>query len=202
VVLLVAQVVSPAEIFAGNVEKGRSRPVVAGYAPDYRIEHILNNLDQVANHVTDVILFSLSVERGGQLNLSLLDEDRTRNFVSTVRKLPKGNVRVHLCVGGGGRSQGFMDAARSASSRKAFSRSLAQVLKKVEADGIDFDWEAPQSLAEVQAYTELISETKRTIGPGILLGVAVHAGQDLGSGIYSTVDRVNLMTYDMVSPSS
>jgi hypothetical protein len=173
--------------------------LVVGYAPDYRLDHISTQWPIIQPYLTDVILFSVSVKPGGALDLDLLGEERAKTFAANVRASGEA-PRVLICVGGGGRSSGFMDAARSPQSRKEFASAVSKLLRAVSADGVDLDWEAPQSRAEVDAYALLIEETKRALGT-LLVTVAVHVGQDLGTRAYAAVDRIHLMAYDMVSRS-
>ena len=183
------RIVAPAQVSPG---------VVAGYAPDYRLDHISSKWWIIEHYLTDVILFSVGVKPGGALDLDLLGEERAKKFVARVHSLGDKAPRVLICVGGGGRSAGFRDAARSPNSRMAFATAVNNVLRTLSADGVDLDWEAPQNQAEIDAYALLIEETKRALGAS-LVTVAVHVGQDLGTRAWKAVDRIHLMAYDMVS---
>jgi hypothetical protein len=187
---------------AGGLESWRARrvvePVVAGYAPDYRLDHLNSKWSKIEPYVTDIILFSVGVKPGGALDLDLLGEARAKKFVARVRSLGNKAPRVLICVGGGGRSDGFRDAARTPNSRMAFATAVKVVLRTLSADGVDFDWEAPQNQAEIHGYALLIEETKRELGVS-LVTVAVHIGQNLGPRVWNAVDRIHLMAYDMVS---
>ena len=68
-----------------------------------------------------------------------------------------------------------------------------------ELDGIDLDFEGIQSLAEWKAYLKFISKTSNHLHRhGLLLTIALHPGQLLPSDVCQSLDRVHVMTYDMM----
>jgi GH18 family chitinase len=70
---------------------------------------------------------------------------------------------------------------------------------------VDFDWEQPQNKKQMMGYMTLIVETWSAFQNSpldLLVTVALHPNQFLPSAIYQYVDRVHLMTYDMITPSS
>ena len=71
-----------------------------------------------------------------------------------------------------------------------------------ELDGIDLDFEGVQSLVEWNAYQKFLSTTSTYLHRhDLLLTVALHPGQLLSSEVCQSMDRVHVMTYDMM-PSS
>lgn len=72
-------------------------------------------------------------------------------------------------------------------------------------DGIDFDFEGIRSVQEWTAYLAFLSEASdRLHRAGLLATVALHPGQHLPSNVCAILDRVHVMTYDMMirQPSS
>ena len=99
--------------------------------------------------ITDLILFSASVNPGGKLDTHWIPEDKIKRARTAADAVPERAVNVLLCVGGAGRSLGFAAAARTKSKRKALVSALVKVVEKHELDGVDFDWEAPATLNEM-----------------------------------------------------
>lgn len=73
--------------------------------------------------------------------------------------------------------------------------------QKEEIDGVDFDWEAPRGEEEMRGYIVLMWDAAKMLkeNGNIMLSVALHPGQVSISDFYASVDRVNLMTYDMIT---
>jgi chitinase len=72
--------------------------------------------------------------------------------------------------------------------------------QKEELDGVDLDWEAPQSREDYHSYMQLVQEmhNQLTATAGILISVALHPRQMLPKASYDNISRINLMTYDMI----
>ena len=69
-------------------------------------------------------------------------------------------------------------------------------------NGVDFDWEQPSTQQEYIAYMNLIVESAVELHRnGLLVSVALHPQQLLPEDVYSYVDRIHLMAYDMVEPN-
>lgn len=67
--------------------------------------------------------------------------------------------------------------------------------------GIDFDWEQPQSESDYNGYLLLLHDASAVLhSMGHLISVALHPGQYLPKEVYKKLDRVHIMTYDMVLP--
>ncbi|CAI1621813.1 glycoside hydrolase family 18 protein [Serratia liquefaciens] len=120
-------------------------------------------------------------------------------------------LKVLLSVGGWG-ARGFSGAAATPESRTVFIRSVLDVIKQYQLDGIDLDWEYPVNgawgLVESQPadranFTELLKELHSALNKNKLLTIAVGANvkspqewMDV-KGIAPYLDYINLMTYDM-----
>ncbi|KAL3805782.1 hypothetical protein HJC23_007743 [Cyclotella cryptica] len=69
-------------------------------------------------------------------------------------------------------------------------------------DGIDLDFEGIQSIDEWKTYLELIIfVASRLNRHGLMVTVALHPGQFLPPKVCDVVDRVHVMTYDMIDGS-
>jgi len=66
-------------------------------------------------------------------------------------------------------------------------------------DGIDFDFEGIQSLEEWKAYLTFLSVASTYLHrENLFITVALHPGQLLPTEVCQRVDRVHVMTYDMM----
>ena len=75
--------------------------------------------------------------------------------------------------------------------------------EKERLDGIDLDYEGIQSIDEWKAYLELIIFVAfRLHRHDLMVTVALHPGQFLPPKVCEVVDRVHVMTYDMIDGSN
>lgn len=178
----------------GATEKSSSF-VIAGYVPDYRLDHVIENMKSLEGIVTDLILFSATL-KGNMLDVSLIGETRLREAIVQARKhhIP----RVLLTVGGAGRSAGFAQLASQPKERAKFALMTADLLEMYGLDGLDVDWEAPSNDAEVNFYIDLLASLKAVFSHRkLILSVTTHFWDQMGSRGYNLVDRVMLMAYDL-----
>ena len=135
---------------------------IFGYVPEYR----LNNFDYdgvFESGLTHLIFFSLEVD--GTLSLpkaldrlpSKTDAHKARLAANTV------DGKLILSFGGNARSQGFAEMTRKSSSRRKFLDALNKILIEYEFDGVDYNWEYPQSADEWKSWKELIKESKEIL---------------------------------------
>jgi len=204
----VAGVAVPAS--ASLAEKRRALAVVA-YVPEYRTGI---DWDFVAKRATDLVLFSVEPLPDGDVkpyfpiddegaDSALIQAHRARNATRGMAHLPSaitdGGVRLLLCVGGGGRSESFAAVAAKPKTRAALVANLLQIVRAKQLQGVDFDWEVPMSRKQQADYALLLADAAAAFhahDPHLLVTVAIHAWQDLGTASYAAVDRVHLMSYD------
>jgi chitinase len=128
-----------------------------------------------------------------------------------VRSLKKQypQLNVLLSVGGWG-ARGFSHVASTELTRKAFAKSVKQVVNMYGLDGIDIDWEYPvnggwgaiAAAPEDKAnYTLLLKELRQSIEKDKLLTVAGGGWSYLNewtnpADYVKLLDYINIMTYD------
>lgn len=162
---------------------------VVGYLPDYRKFE-----PAMAEHLTDLIVFSAEPSLDGQLDLRRLDEVPWEALQAAKKK---HNLRLILCVGGWERSTHFATVAHSAELRTKFVQSALQLCVEKKLDGIDLDWEHPKDVTEQKSYAQLLSDLNRTFKPRALsVSVTMAAWQALPREAFATVDRIQVMAYD------
>jgi GH18 family chitinase len=168
---------------------------VAGYLPDYKIHGI--NLNASMEKLDDLYLFSLSPNSklGSKMfSTCCLHSDhyaKARQGVAHAAGMGK-KVTLWVTVGGGGRSDSFLEAPES------MIQSMLELVKKERLQGVDFDCEHFRHQQDFRDYQSLIREASSVLRTnGIQVSVALHAGQALSQSVYASVDRVNVMAYDM-----
>lgn len=123
------------------------------------------------------------------MSYDFIEQDKILQLTSKFKS--SGISKVLVSVGGGGRSSGYSTLVRNPQLRKIFAENLLDLCKTANLDGIDLDWEMPQTLEETELYGVLIKEVKAAfMKNGYLLSVALHAGQFLNTKAYESVDRV------------
>ncbi|XP_008558918.1 chitinase-3-like protein 2 isoform X2 [Microplitis demolitor] len=129
--------------------------------------------------------------------------------ISSLKKLqPK--LKVMISAGGINElTQGFPEMVKTHANRKKFIRSVLNITKALNLDGLDVDWEFPawlgnnerQKIWFVQLLQELRKEFDRS-GRTLILSAAVAAPPAIVDESYFVpniaehVDFVNLMAYD------
>ncbi|MGY3052834.1 chitinase [Pedobacter sp. UYEF25] len=124
------------------------------------------------------------------------------------------DLKVMLALGGWGGCATCSDVFSSKQGRKTFVNTAKELLKSFEADGIDLDWEYPAvegfpghtyKPSDKQNFTLLIKELRKKLGKNAEISFAVGASENCLDSCFEwekvmpLVNRVNLMTYDLVS---
>lgn len=177
-----------------------SPPVVAGYAPHHGGGwHVDESLP-----LTDILYFAVEPTPDGGVDAPRLDGQVTAEATRLHAAFEeRGGVRILLCVGGWGRSDGFAEATRDAARRARLVAELVALCESHGFDGIDYDWEHPEGETQLADYTRLIVETAAALRPdGRIVTVAQAGWQDLGAEAYGALDRVHLMSYDHDYPQA
>jgi len=116
------------------------------------------------------------------------------------------NVKVLISVGGwnGGDDSAFNTIAASPNLRTTFINNLYSFVTAHNLDGVDIDWEFPDSTGS-DNYTLLMAElSSRLKNSGMLLTAAVWGwrAEGVANSVYPYVDYLNLMAYDGGTPHS
>ena len=171
---------------------------VTGYLPHYRAG-VIDALPY--DLLTDIVYFSIEPGTNGSIDSSLAQPETLKKLTTLAK--PRG-VKIHVCVGGWGKSKGFSKMAADPVTRSDFVRNLTLFLKKHELDGADIDWEHPKSKAEIGNFQKLLIELKKAFRPhGFELTIAVAGwGTYLHPETVPFVDRIYVMAYDQGTPHS
>lgn len=159
---------------------------ISGYIPDYRFYINLNN---TAPFLTDLILFSVDPFMRCCLHK---DQYTIARKARAFKEENEGSLNLWLSVGGGGRSDGFLDNLDSLTTR------IMRTVSEENLNGVDLDCESFASQEDYLKYLNWIRDVVPVVHEhGIQISVALHAGQFMYPDIYKIVDRIHLMTYDM-----
>ena len=196
-VLAVAAVGAPGRALRAQGAVAPRRPafVVVAYLPDYRLDRVD---PRRAVGVTDLVYFSIEARADGSIDARRLS-DKALKILERFKK--ENGTRVHVAVGGWGRSGGFARLSQDARARARFVGELVQLCEKHGLDGVDLDWEHPQNDPENAGYAALLAELKTAFAPRkLLLSAALADWQDPGPRAYQALDRIHVMAYDHDGP--
>jgi chitinase len=138
-----------------------------------------------------------------------------RKMIGYKRERPE--FKVLLSFGGWGGCATCSEVFSRESGRKKFAQSLHELLKRTWTDGIDLDWEYPAVQGPVghafkpedkRNFTLLVYELRRVLGASYEISFAVGGTDECieqgfeWDSIMPVVDRVHIMSYDLVHGNS
>jgi len=173
-------------------------------------------LDSFPIHELTHIIFSFGHLKGNQLSIgNARDSACIKKMVSFKEKYPR--LKVILSLGGWGGCRDCSPVFSTDAGRNEFSVSTRQLLEYFHADGIDLDWEYPAiagfpghayTPADRSNFTLLLTSLRKTLGKKYEISFAA-GGFDLfidssveWKKIVPLVDKINIMTYDLVHGNS
>lgn len=158
------------------------------------------------------IIFSFCHLKGNKLEAdNAKDTAAIRRLVSLKKKHP--DLKVMLALGGWGGCGPCSDVFSTSEGRLEFVSSVRKINDYFQTDGIDLDWEYPAiegypghkyQPADKTNFTALIQSLRDTLGPHQEISFAAGASDRFleqsveWEKVVSLVDRINLMTYDLV----
>lgn len=189
-----------AVVLARVVRASRDAFSAHAYLPDYRPIDAADGA--CASPHARVIAFSVYPNASG---------DGLENGASVAKKT--STCAMDLAVGGGGRSAGFVGAARAGSI--GIDRLAAVVVRTViegDYDGVSYDWEYPVSDEDWRAYRELLVATRVALdasdsdGRRRRLSIAIHPSIGTFDALKTfrldqVADWIHVMAYDSRSPT-
>ncbi|MFZ1687739.1 MAG: glycosyl hydrolase family 18 protein [Flavobacteriales bacterium] len=122
-------------------------------------------------------------------------------------------LKVLLSFGGWGGCPTCSEVFSREEGRRAFAVSTFHLLQRTHTDGIDLDWEYPAvpgppghgfADADRHNFTLLVRELRRTLGERYEISFAAGGTDECllkgfeWDGVMSVVDRVHIMSYDLV----
>ncbi|GLB44487.1 putative glyco_18 [Lyophyllum shimeji] len=195
----------------------RPGPIAAAYYPTWAVWSNPPNKLNFAKF--DMLFFAfvapnasstLKWPRGGQ--------DTLRRLVFAARKSGKG-TKIVLSVGGWGGSYWFSNAVKTQANRTQFIHALVEAVNSFGLDGVDIDWEYPNSKgagnphssADSENFLSLLKLLRASLGPSKIISAAVAHVPWLGTDGRALSDvtqfaafltYANIMNYDVFGASS
>jgi chitinase len=159
------------------------------------------------------IIFCFSHLRNDSMSIgSARDSAIIENMVKLKSRNP--HLKVMLSLGGWGGCQYCSPVFADSLQRKTFAKTAKDLTDYFHTDGIDIDWEYPavagfpghQYMKEDRAnFTKLMRDLRSALGPDAEISFAAGGlKRCIDSGfewkqVMKYADRVNLMSYDLVS---
>ena len=188
-------------VYKNNQHLQKSNFKVIGYLPSRSIDTSKIPF-QYLTHIN--YSFAIPAKDSGYLQ-AIREPDR---LAGLVKKAHENNVQVFLSIGGwgigdgGGNDTRFHRLAESAGQRNNFVKSTMEVVRQHNLDGIDLDWEYPDSShRSADDFVLLMRELRDSLAPiGKKLTAAVvsygRQGWGIKNEVFDLVDWLNLMSYD------
>lgn len=159
------------------------------------------------------LCFSFTHLKGNKIAVSNLRDSLTLiNCVNQKKRNP--NLKVIVSLGGWTGCFTCSEVFSTDSSRKIFASSTKQLLDYFKADGIDLDWEYPAiagppghafSVNDKQNFTALVKTLRDSLGSKKEISFAAggftkYINESVEwEKVTPLVDRINLMTYDLIT---
>jgi chitinase len=162
------------------------------------------------------IIYSFSLLNNNRLHVSAAAGRILKKLVSLKKKNPI--LKVALAFGGWGGCRTCSNLFAVPANRTVFAQSVLAILQRYQLDGIDIDWEYPAidegpaghaySPSDKQTFTELLKAVRGALGNRYELSFAAGVFPKYlynsieWKKVMPLVDRVHLMSYDMVNRKS
>ena len=162
------------------------------------------------------VVYSFLHLRDGRLDVSTVrDSVNITHLVSLKLRYP--SLKILLSLGGWGGCEPCSRVFGSREGRREFIASTKEILRRYGADGIDLDWEYPAiegysghryAPEDRTNFTSLLRDLRTALGSAYELSFATGGfRQCLENSIEwdkvgSFVDRIHVMTYDLVNGNS
>jgi len=159
------------------------------------------------------VIFSFCHLKGNRLTVDKEDDSLTISHLVSMKKR-NPDLKVILSLGGWGGCETCSDVFATEKGRTEFTQSVMELLKYFKADGLDLDWEYPTiagfpqhhfSLNDKDNFTALLTSLRKAFGEDYELSFAaggfkhyLEASIDW-KAVIPLVDKINLMTYDLVN---
>jgi endoglucanase len=159
------------------------------------------------------IIYSFCHLKGAKLNVDNAGDSATIQKLVSLKTKNSG-LKVMLSLGGWGGCAPCSDVFNDAAKRKEFAMSVKALNNYFKTDGIDLDWEYPAieghpghtyRAADKQNFTALVEELREVLGTQNEISFAAGGfdqfiAESVEWGKVSPlVDRINLMSYDLVN---
>ncbi|PFH50384.1 glycoside hydrolase family 18 protein [Amanita thiersii Skay4041] len=191
--------------------------IAAAYYPDWSAEqHPPESLDFSK---FDILFFAFVVPNSSStINWDSGSQSILKRLVTSAHNSGKG-TKIVLSVGGWGGSHYFSQACSTAANRSTFTNALVNAVKTFGLDGVDIDWEYPNSegagnphsSADAANLLSLFKSLRSALGSSKIISAAVPHLPWLGSdgrplkdvsAYAAQMTYLNIMNYDVWGASA
>jgi len=184
--------------------------VIAYYTPTN------GKIDSITASQLDQIIYSFLHLEGNKLDLSKASDSASIAYLTSLKK-ENPNLKVLVSLGGWEGCETCSEVFSSEEGRREFANSVKNILKDHNSDGIDLDWEYPVVEGfpghpfkdeDRENFTSLVKELRQILGWDYELSFAAGGFDDFmkkaieWDKVMPLLDRVNLMSYDLVNGGS
>jgi chitinase len=182
------------------------------------IGYVHGNMEHVDDYSVESLthlIYSFLHLNGNRLAMSPRDSLAVAHLIALKSRNPQ--LKVLVSLGGWGGCAPCSDVFSTAEGRREFAQSALEILRRLHADGLDLDWEYPaiegypahkHALQDRHNFTMLLDELRGALGDSLELSFAAGGfPQCLRESfewqeVLPLVDRVNIMSYDLVNGNS
>ncbi|MEP6712656.1 MAG: glycoside hydrolase family 18 protein, partial [Ferruginibacter sp.] len=159
------------------------------------------------------IIYSFAHLSGDSISISNSKDSLTlQHLVALKQRNPQ--LKIMISLGGWGGCSTCSEVFSKQKQRKVFARTVKEMFEYFNIDGIDLDWEYPAVYGypghrfapeDKNNFTKLIKQLRHTLGKTVEISFACGGLRNQMDSsfdwekIMPLVNRVNLMSYDLVS---
>jgi chitinase len=158
------------------------------------------------------IIFSFCHLKGNRLSVDNASDSVTIEKLAGLKRRNR-DLKVLLSLGGWGGCKTCSDVFSTKAAIREFSQSVLELNTYFKTDGIDLDWEYPAIAGypghtfkpeDKHNFTLLVQDLRATLGTQYEISFAAGGFQNFleesveWEAVMKEVDRVNLMSYDLV----
>jgi chitinase len=159
------------------------------------------------------VIYSFCHLQGNRLGVDSKQDSLTITKLVELKKI-NPHLKVILSLGGWGGCAPCADVFSSQEGRIEFAKSVLRLSQQFHTDGIDLDWEYPAiegypghayHSSDRENFTELIVRLRKELGSQLEISFAAGGFKKFldesvnWPAVIPLVDRVNIMTYDLVN---
>lgn len=170
--------------------------------------------DIKGNLLTDLNISFAHIDRKGQVQLE--NKEYIKKQIAKLHEIYP-DLRINISIGGWG-AEGFSDAASNEKKRSVFVQSTLKLIKEMDLNGVDIDWEFPvgpdwgqpikSSPKDKENYVYLLEDLKKALdceekltGKQFILTTAIPSNmwfieKNDVKAVSRICDYINLMCYD------
>ena len=162
------------------------------------------------------VIFSFCHLKNNKLSVDNASDSLTIQKLVSL-KIRNPQLKILLSLGGWGGCKDCSEVFSTERGRKEFARSTKEITDYFKSDGIDLDWEYPviegfpghaYSGEDKNNFTSLLKELRKELGKKHEISFAAGGFTSFleqsidWKKVIPLVDRVNLMTYDLINGNS